>query len=179
MKYEKINPTFLSLILPFGMYFIYKTFSEISTFGFYFYLSFFYYFLLMAIFQLTLKTVEKIHSINQNKTKYLLIFEVVKFVLLMGFLFSSYFWIIFDYNNENFINVKNGNMFETFFDFYFYSLTSFIMNNGSDIKPTSILSKIIVLTQNLWSFITIVIFLSQHKEIGNFFKEIEDRINGK
>lgn len=77
------------------------------------------------------------------------------------------------------MNVTKENKFAIFLDFFFYSLTSFIMNNSSDIKPNTILAKGIVLTQIIASFITLVLFLSQHKEFGNFFKQIEDRINRK
>jgi hypothetical protein len=133
----------------------------------------------MSVMYLIIEFVEKIHIVNEGKPKYYLIWEVLKFIFLISILFSTYYWIINDNNSNNFLNVTKENKFAIFLDFFFYSLTSFIMNNSSDIKPNTILAKGIVLTQIIASFITLVLFLSQHKEFGNFFKQIEDRINRK
>lgn len=176
---KNFKHTILSLILPFGMYFIYKSFEKLTELEFYFFLFFFYFILLNIIIFFTLNKVEKITLIVENKPKYLILFEVLKYIIIVSFVFATCYWIIYDYKKQNFINVIEGNPFEIFFDFYYYSLTTFIMNNGSDIKPNTILSKFLVLSQILTSFSSIVIYLSNHKDFGNFFKQIEDRINKK
>jgi len=164
---KKLSPTFLNFVLPLLMYGIYSSLQNINDFGFYSFLLFFYFFLLISTMHIIINFVSEIHSINQSKPKYYIIGEVVKFILLTSFLFSTYYWIIQDYNNKNFSNVINGSKLEIFFDFYFFSITSFIMNNNSEIKPNTLLAKGIVLTQILASFITIVLFLAQYKEFGN------------
>lgn len=171
--------TILSFLLPFGMYFIYKSFENLSEFEFYFYLFFFYFILLNIILFVTLTKVEKISLIIENKPKYLILYEVIKYVLIVSFIFSIYYWIIYDYKKQNFTNVIEGTQFEIFFDFYYYSITTFIMNNASEIKPNTILSKFLVLSQILISFSSIIIYLSNYKDFGNFFKKIEDRINNR
>lgn len=176
---KNIKHTILSLLLPFGMYFIYNSFKNLSEFEFYFFLFFFYFILLNIILFFTLNKVERISIIVESKPKYLILYEVIKYVLIVSVIFSTYYWIIYDYKKQNFINVIEGNQFEIFFDFYYYSLTTFIMNNASEIKPTTILSKFLVLSQILISFSSIVIYLSNHKDFGNFFKQIEDKINNK
>jgi len=178
-KLQKINPTIITLVMPFLMYVIYQSLQNLDTFNFYFFLSFFYLFLILSIMNFIVDFVSEIHNINQSKPKYYIILEVIKFISLSSLLFSTYYWIIQDYNSKNFLNVVNGNKFEIFLDFYFYSITSFIMNNSSEIKPNSLLAKSIVLTQVISSFSTIVLFLSQYKEYGNIIKQIEDRINNK
>lgn len=177
---EKIKYSIISLIIPFGMYFIYKSFENVNEFSFYTYIIFFIFILINISMFFMLQKVEEITNIiTYNKPKYLIIYEVLKYVLITSFLFSSYYWIIFDYKNENFINVTKGNSIEIFFDFYFYSITTFLMNNASEIKPNSILSKLLITNQILLSFSAIVLFLSNYKEVGNFFKQIEDKINKK
>lgn len=131
----------------------------------------------MSVMYLLVEFIENVHIVNNEKPKYYLISEVLKFIFLNSILFSTNYWIIYDYNSDNFLNVKKGNGSEVFLDFFFYSFTSFIMNNSSEIKPNTILAKGIALTQIVTSFITLVLFLSQHKEFGNFIKQIEDRIN--
>lgn len=171
--------TILNLFLPFGMYYMYSTFEDVSEFEFYFFLTFFFLLLILISFFFILQKVERISFIIKNKPKYLILNEVLKYVLIISFTFSTYYWIVYDYKSDNFINVIEGNHFEVFFDFYFYSLTTFIMNNASDIKPNSLLSKFLVLSQVLISFSTIIIYLSNYKYFGNFFKKIEDKINKK
>ncbi|MDR4954882.1 hypothetical protein REB14_22085 [Chryseobacterium sp. ES2] len=177
--FRKITPSILNLVLPLFMYLVYKTLQKPDDFTFYSFLFFFYFFLIMAIMNIIIDFVTKIHNINQSKPKYYIILEVIKFIVLSSFLFSTYYWIIHDYNNKNFLNVITGNNFEIFLDFYFYSITSFIMNNSSEIKPNTLLAKGFVLTQIIASFSTIVLFLAQYKEFGNIFKQIEDKINNK
>lgn len=178
-KLQKSKATVITLLLPILMYFVYQSLGDLSNFEFSFYLSFFYFFLLMSVMYLIVEFVEKIHLVNIEKPKYYLISEVLKFIFFISILFAAYYWIINDNNSNNFINVTKGNRFEVFLDFFFYSFTSFIMNSSSEIKPNTILAKGIVLTQIVASFTTLVLFLSQHKEFGNFIKQIEDRINRK
>jgi len=128
---------------------------------------------------LIVEFVEKIATVNDEKPKYYIIPEVFKFVLSISILFSTYYLIINDNNSNNFLNVAKGNKLEIFLDFFFYSFTTFIMNNSSEIKPNTLLAKGIVLTQIIASFATLVLFLSQYKEFGNFIKQIEDKVNRK
>lgn len=169
--------SFLALLLPFGMYFLYCTFEDVSEINFYYFSFFFYFVLVQIILYFTIKKVDRIVIISERKNYYLVIYEVLQYVLIISFIFSMYYWIIYDFKKENFSNVVNGSGLEIFFDFYFYSITTFVMNNGSDIKPTAILSKFLVMTQIIISFTAVVIYLSNHQKIGNLFKHIEDRIN--
>ncbi|MCU7613945.1 hypothetical protein N0B16_05805 [Chryseobacterium sp. GMJ5] len=178
-KLEKSKATVVTLILPILMYLLYKSLGTLSNFEFYLYLAFFYYFILMSVMSLIIEFFEKIYVVNEEKPKYHLISEVLKFIFLISILFSTNYWIINDNNSSNFLNVTKGNKFEIFLDFFFYSLTTFIMNNSSEIKPNTIIAKAVVLTQIIASFTTLVLFLSQHKEFGNIIKQIEDRINRK
>lgn len=161
------------------MYLVYLSLGKLSSFPFYFFLLFFYFFLIISTINIIFEFVSAIHNCNIGKPKYYIIYEILKFVILISLLYSTYYWIIEDYDKSNFLNVKNGNGFQVYLDFYFYTVTSFLMNNSSDIKPNSFLSKGLVLTQVIFSFVTIVVFLSQYKEFGDISKEIEDRINKK
>lgn len=171
--------TVMSLLLPFAMYFIYTTLEGVSKSQFYFFLFFFYLVLLIITLLFTQMKVEKISLILESKSKYLILYEALKYILIVSFVFSTYFWIIYDYDKQNFTDVVGGNQFEIFFDFYYYSLTTFIMNNASEIKPATLSAKFLVLSQVLISFSSLVIYLSNHKDFRNFFKQIEDKINNK
>lgn len=176
---NKIKLTVGLLLLPFMMYTIYEKMEKLSIFEFYYFLACFYFVLLNSLMILITKFVEETHNVSNKKSKYFLILAALKFIFITSLLFSTYYWVINDYDNNNFINVTTGDKVDVFIDFFFYSTSNFVMNNASDIKPNSILAKGIVLTQIITSFTTIVLFLSNHKELGNFFKQMEDDINKK
>lgn len=143
--------------------------------GFFFYL----YCVLFTSFSLTLDVVEEIHFYKLKGIKFKILIIAVKYVLLVGFLFASIFWMVYNVEKQSFNNVDDSDFVSTFFDFFFYATTNFLINNSSEIKPTTTFAKFLVLNQNILSFTTIVIFLAQYTEIGNFFKEFQDWVNGK
>lgn len=165
LKYLHRNGIFI--VLPFFLYFFAMVFfpkesgsNYVFLLGFLFYI----YLLISIVYFLTFK-IEKIvkYSISDD-TKPILMAHVFMVIIFLTLAFASFYWCIYDYNHNSFKNVIGQNFFEQYFDFFYYSLGIFLVNNNSEIQAVSNYSKLFSLTEMLSTFISIILIFSNYKD---------------
>lgn len=153
--------------------------QNFSKFQFYSFALSFYVLLIFTISINAFGFVDIVGNLNRKNKPFLIIVEFLKFVFLISLFFSAYFFTLQLYDPDSFIGVIDGNTIEKVLDFYFYSMTNFILNNSSDIKPNSLVAKGLVATQTITSFSTIVLYLAYYKSSGSILNQLEEKIFGK
>ena len=132
----------------------------------------YYLMLLFLVFFFMLFQTEKIVYFLDNRSgKLIFLKNMILFIIFISLTFASFYWVIYDYDNQSFLNVISGNRFEIYLDFAIYSLGVFLINNNSEIMPNTLYSKLFVSTEILSSFTTIVLILANLKELKNPFNE--------
>ena len=88
-----------------------------------------------------------------------MIIEIVIILFLLNLFFGFTYYKIYLYNKTSFKNVHNTKPL-TFFDFYYFSCTTFF-SLGYDIIPQSILSRTVCMIQLVVSFIITTIYIAK------------------
>lgn len=162
--FNYLNKHGVFVILPFFTYLVFIIFQrEFNEFERYFFGFFFFFTLLLSNFYFIIFHTEKIHQHSENSQgRFKFLAHTLGIVFFLSLTFASYYWCLFDYNNENFINVKNTNHF---LEFLYYSFGIFIMNNSSEIEANSLYAKLFVGTEMLTAFITLILILANFKDL--------------
>ena len=166
-----VQNTLISIFLPFLLYYVMTTVCQkesLDTISFVIY----YCNLILFIFTFSIYQCEKIqdflgHKIGQMK----FICSICYILLSLSLIFTSYYFCLYIDNPLNFNNVSKGNIFEQYYDFFFYSLGIFVMNNQSSIESTSFYAKLFVSTEILTVFVLLVVIFANYKELNNPFNE--------
>lgn len=156
------------VLLPLLSYVLFSVIikSELTDFYAYSYALFFYLFLLFSVFYFVTYQTEKIFShIENSNGRFKFLAHTLGIVFFLSLTFSSYYWCLFDYNSESFLNVKKESGVFVFLDFVFYSFGVFVMNNASEIKVNSMYAKLFVGTEMFTAFITLILILSNFKDL--------------
>lgn len=163
------------ILIPIFLMLLQKPYKEISTIDFYMFITIYYFFFLFTISERILSFICSLRPNGKSLRNFgaTVIMKTSEFVFGISLLFASYYFTIQLYDNTNFKGVIDGNYFLLFIDFYFYALTSFVMNNISEIKPTSILAKIMTTTEVMVSFFTIILYIANYKSSGVLLERFE------
>lgn len=165
--------SFLFLLLPILSYLFFKVINSLECN--YFFGLFFYFQLLITVFYFIVFQVEKIYEYNNNKNLRFFLFQISSIILILSFVFTLYYWCLFDYDPSNFSNLKTENRFLVIIDFFFYGLGVFLMNNNSTIQADSFLAKLFVGTEMFSAFIILVLIFANYADFKNSKKKIGEK----
>lgn len=99
--------------------------------------------------------IEKICSIDQS-----IILEIIIIIFLLNLVFAITYYKLYKNNNKVFKNIHNPKKKIGFFDFIYFTNTTFF-SLGYDIIPQSILVKIICMLHIKLSFIIMTIYIAK------------------
>lgn len=165
--------SFSFLLLPLISYLSFKIVNSLECN--YFFGLFFYFQLLITVFYFIVFQVEKIYEYNNNKNLRFFLFQISSIILILSFVFTLYYWCLFDYDPSNFSNLKTENRFLVIIDFFFYGLGVFLMNNNSTIQADSFLAKLFVGTEMFSAFIILVLIFANYADFKNSKKKIGEK----
>lgn len=166
-----INNVTSGVLLPFLVYYLFTTVSELDTLNLAGKLVFYILVLLYVCF-FTLYQCERIQDFISKKIGQMkFICSIIYIVMNFSAIFASFYTCLFIDNSSNFKNVIIGNRAEIYIDFFFYSLGLFVMNNPSSIEAVTIYSKLFVGAQLITIFVMLIIILTNYRELNNPFNE--------
>lgn len=132
----------------------------------------FYMMLLISVVYFIAFQTEYIYDfIKKKDSKLKFVLRTVFYIISFSLTFSGYYLSIYLFDNNNFINVTSGNFVEVYFDFFFYSIGVFLINNNSSILANTFFAKLITITEILSSFISIIIILGNFKALRNLIND--------
>lgn len=98
-----------------------------------------------------------------------MLMHLLKAITWLALIFAGYYWCIYYFNNDSFINVIEGDFFEKYFDFIYYSIGIITTAGNSEIIAKTFLAKFTTIIEMVTTFIFIVFLIANYKEIGNPF----------
>lgn len=163
-----------NLTIVFFPFLIYYFFSFINTMESsssnilnYFSGGLFYIYSIISIFYFILVQTEKITEYLTKKLNTIeFLINIVALIIFISLSYATFYWCIYDFNNETFNNVMGNNFIEIYFDFFYYSLGVFLVNNNSQIQAATYYSQIFTMTEMISTFIVIIIIFSNYKNLN-------------
>jgi uncharacterized membrane protein len=101
---------------------------------------------------------DKIYNIPSS-----LIIEIIFITVLINIIFSSIYYQIYKYDKESFMELQeklNGNRELNFFDFFYFSNTTFF-SLGYDISPKTTISRSICIVHLMIGFLISTVFIAK------------------
>lgn len=109
----------------------------------------------------------KFISKESSFLKFLLYIFLVLLSLVLNF--AIQYDILFDFYPDAYKNIEVGCWYQSLAEFMFYSFGLITGNGISEIVPLTFVSKLLSSLEVLCSFVFLVIFLANYKEIGKLF----------
>lgn len=125
-------------------------------------------------------TIEKMSEhISRKVSLSKLIANVFLTLFSLSLMYCIMYYCIYDLYPETFKGVSESNTVVVLFDFFFYSFSIITTIGGTELIPTSVLSKVLVLLEMLTAFLFLIILIANYENVGKSYKNYLKELSNK